>query len=98
MQGFDLTCGILHADKPGRSSLTYDLIEPFRGIVDDKVLTLFRNFTLTKGDILSCPDGSIQLVRHLARYVIEHTAIPQVRIDKAAYALKMAMLEESDKA
>jgi CRISPR-associated protein Cas1 len=37
-RGFDLACGYLHNDKPGRGSLVYDLMECERGAVDGLVL------------------------------------------------------------
>jgi len=93
IQGFDTSCGILHADKAGRDSLTYDLIEPFRGLIDDKLLNLFDTLQLCKGDISESPNGSVRLSPHVARYVIERTTLPQTAIDKAAYNLKMSMLQ-----
>lgn len=37
MQGFDVTCGFLHADKDGRDSLVFDVMEPCRPLVDGLV-------------------------------------------------------------
>ncbi|MBR0271704.1 MAG: CRISPR-associated endonuclease Cas1 [Methanobrevibacter sp.] len=50
--GLDPYCGFLHFDMEGRTSLTFDLIEPFRQqIVDKTVLGLINRKQVTMDDI-----------------------------------------------
>ncbi|MCX8190196.1 MAG: type II CRISPR-associated endonuclease Cas1 [Candidatus Diapherotrites archaeon] len=39
--GLDPTVGILHSTIPNRSSLVYDLMEPYRAMIDRAIITLF---------------------------------------------------------
>jgi CRISPR/Cas system-associated endonuclease Cas1 len=55
---FDVACGFVHADKPGRDSLVYDLMECARGAVDDLVLDFLGRTTLHYGDVTPVSDGS----------------------------------------
>ena len=52
VNGLDPYCGFLHFDMNNRTSLTYDLIEPFRQqIVDKTVLALINRKQITTEDI-----------------------------------------------
>ncbi len=90
--GFDVACGILHADKDGRDSLVYDLMELYRPIVDETVLRLFGKLTLKKGDVLSVDDGSVRLNPELARLVLASCGMPQKDIDASAKWLRDEIL------
>ena len=90
--GFDTACGILHADKERRDSLVYDVLELFRGMIDDLVLSLFGKLTLTRGDIIQSPDGSIKLNPQLARFVIEKTCVEEKDIEVKVVWLKEVLV------
>lgn len=52
INGLDPYCGVLHFDMDRRTSLTFDLIEPFRGqIVDKTVLGLINRKQVTLDDL-----------------------------------------------
>ena len=51
-RGLDPYCGFLHFDMDGRTSLTFDLIEPFRQqIVDKTVIGLINRKQITVEDL-----------------------------------------------
>ncbi len=68
--GFDIACGILHADKRGRDSLVYDLMEPLRPVVDRLLLGMLRKTTFTYGDFIRGNDGACHLHPQLARFIV----------------------------
>ncbi len=49
-QGLDPTIGYLHACRPGRVALVYDLMEPLRPRVDQLVLDFGRLHTFSSSD------------------------------------------------
>lgn len=52
INGLDPYCGLLHFDMDNRTSLTFDLIEPFRQqIVDKTVISLINRKQITIGDM-----------------------------------------------
>ena len=92
MQGFDIACGLLHADKPGRASLCHDLTEVERGAVDHLVLTLLGKTNFRLGDFTRLPDGSVRLHPELARLVVASCLVPQDRLDAHARWLRRQLL------
>jgi CRISPR-associated endonuclease Cas1 len=83
-QGFDLACGFLHADKVGRESLVYDLMELGRARVDHLVLGMLKSVTFHKGDFTLISDGACRLHPQLARAVVASCRLPQIQIDEHA--------------
>lgn len=83
-RGFDLACGFLHADKAGRDSLVYDLMECERGAVDGLALHLLKDTTFRKGDFLALSDGTCRLHPQLARAVVARCRVPHERLDTHA--------------
>lgn len=94
--GFDPVCGIGHADKPGRDSLVYDLMEPERAAVDDLVLRFIAQTTFHAADFCrhpkGSPDGTIHLHPQMARLVIAACRIPQSRLDQHTKWLRDLLL------
>jgi CRISPR-associated endonuclease Cas1 len=84
VQGFDLACGFLHADKAGRDSLVYDLMELFRPQVDALVLDFLGRSMFHAGDFLRLSDGSCRLHPQLARTVIAACRVAQAHISDGA--------------
>lgn len=79
--GLDPSCGFLHADKDGRDSLCYDLMEPHRAQVDQLVLKLFSDTTFTKGMVIPLESGECKLNPQFARTVVLTCKVPQRNID-----------------
>ena len=48
--GLDPGIGYLHACRPGRSALVYDLMEPLRPLVDRLLIGFIRSHTFTPAD------------------------------------------------
>jgi len=87
-QGFDTTCGFLHADQLHRDSLVFDLMECHRPQVDFLVLHLFALHTLSKGEFMHTHDGSVQFNPQFARFIASSCRIPQHDIDASASWIK----------
>jgi CRISPR/Cas system-associated endonuclease Cas1 len=85
-------CGILHADKAGRDSLTYDLMELEREAVDDLVLTFLGKTTLHYGDFARSPDGSLLLHPQLTRLLLAECRVLRAQVEGHARWLKRALL------
>jgi CRISPR-associated protein Cas1 len=92
LAGFDLSCGLLHSDKPGRDSLVYDLTECERGAVDDLVLAFLGKTVFRAGDFARMPDGGLRLHPQLARAVVASCRPPQDRVDADARWLRSLLL------
>jgi CRISPR-associated protein Cas1 len=90
-EGLDPMCGFLHADKPGRDSLTYDLMELERGAVDDLLLTFLSKTTLHYGDFARAPDGAVALHPQLTRLLLASCRVPQARVDGHARWLRLLL-------
>jgi CRISPR-associated endonuclease Cas1 len=93
-RGFDPACGFLHADRPGRDSLVYDLMECERGAVDGLVLDLLARTTFRVGDFTRVSDGSCRLHPQLARAVVASCRVSHARLDEHARWLQTAVLAE----
>jgi CRISPR-associated endonuclease Cas1 len=96
--GFDVACGFLHADRVGRDSLVYDLMECERGTVDGLVLDFLRQTTLHSGDITSVSDGSCRLHPQLARAVVAACRVAQDQVDAHARWLRDTLLTPPQRA
>lgn len=60
--GCDPGLGILHADRPGRDSLAYDVLEPVRPFVDAYVLRLAREHTFARDDFFETLQGVCRIM------------------------------------
>ncbi len=67
--GLDPAIGYLHACRPGRSALVYDLMEPLRPMVDRLILQFIRSHTFTPADFPIMPKGVCRLHPQLAKTV-----------------------------
>ena len=70
-QGLDPTTGYLHAVRPGRMALVYDLMEPLRPRVDRSVLDFVRSHSFSPADFVLGIDGVCRLHPQLARHVTQ---------------------------
>ena len=57
IHGLDETIGFLHVSREGGQPLVYDLMEPFRSVVDASVLDIFGKQTFKKGDFNQTTTG-----------------------------------------
>jgi CRISPR-associated endonuclease Cas1 len=95
-EGFDLACGFLHADKRGRDSLVYDLMELYRPVVDGLVLTFLEQTTFSCGDFSQSREGQCWLHPQLARAVVARCCTAQSQVAIGARQLR-ARLEEAER-
>jgi CRISPR-associated protein Cas1 len=58
--------GIIHADRDGRASFVYDLMEPARPVVDRMVFEFIRKHTFTNGECWETREGHCRLDPGLA--------------------------------
>lgn len=86
--GFDVSCGVLHADRYRRHSLVYDLMEPFRPTVDRMILDMVSSTTLHRGDVLSLSDGRCRLHPTFARVVAQRCRLPERDVHDYARRLR----------
>ena len=70
-QGLDPTIGYLHARRPGRVALVYDLMEPLRPQADRLVSDLVRSHTFSPTDFILETSGVCRLHPQIARQVAE---------------------------
>jgi len=75
--GLDPTLGYLHVCQPGRQALVYDLMEPYRPVVDQVLLAFVQSQTFTPRDFVIDAKGVCRLHPELARMVAGH-GCPQV--------------------
>jgi CRISPR-associated protein Cas1 len=90
-QGLDPTIGSLHASRPGRVALVYDLMEPLRPHVDRLVLSVVLSHTFVPSDFVLDSNGVCrlhpQLARQVAKQALSDTEVQEVvmrLIDKLA--------------
>lgn len=69
--GLDPTLGYLHACRPGRAALVYDLMEPLRPQVDRLVLDFVQGRTFDHRDFILTDRGVCRLHPQLARIVTD---------------------------
>lgn len=67
--GLDPTIGYLHACRPGRVALVYDLMEPLRPRVNRLVLNFVQGRTFNSRDVVLTERGVCRLHPQLARTV-----------------------------
>ena len=63
--GLDPGLGVLHNDKPGRDSMTWDLVEPVRPLIDQYVIDLVRTHTFSRRDFHETRTGQCRILEPL---------------------------------
>jgi CRISPR-associated endonuclease Cas1 len=91
-EGFDLSCGFLHADKQYRDSLVYDLMELFRPAVDALVLGFLDRTTFGYADMVRVSAGQCMLHPQLARAVAAGCRLEQEAVDAGAKELRALVM------
>ena len=82
--GLDPYVGFLHADRKGRASLVYDLMEPLRPVVDRKLIEMIRCRSFAAGDFFLHPSGMVRLNPKLARYVASEIRVGWEETERVA--------------
>jgi CRISPR-associated endonuclease Cas1 len=94
VQGFDTSVGILHADRKGRDSLVFDLMELGRGAVDALVLGFINKTDFHEADFIKIVTGEVRLHPALARAVVASCSLPLDIMIEYACQLKELVLAE----
>ncbi len=69
--GLDPTIGFLHGAYRNKPTLIYDLMEPLRPVVDQRVLELIRRNVFMPNDVFINPQGICRLNPQLARNILQ---------------------------
>lgn len=92
--GLDPYIGFLHADRKGRTSLIYDLMEPLRPVVDSKFMEILGSRSFAAGDFFLHPSGVVRLNPKLARYVASKIRVELEEIERVT-GIVWGMLKHS---
>ena len=94
--GLDPCVGFLHADRAGRYSLAYDLLELLRPEIDNAILPWIAHHTWARADFPVTQSGVVRLQPALARVVAQRTAaaVPPARTQLAAEWLGEVVLNQ----
>jgi CRISPR-associated protein Cas1 len=88
--GLDSTAGIIHARRPGRPALVFDLMEPLRPAVDACVIAFLRSHVFARADFPIGNDGVVRLHPQLARAALSLRLDDQT-VTAAVDEFKMAL-------
>jgi CRISPR-associated endonuclease Cas1 len=96
--GLDPAIGYLHASRPGRLALVYDLMEPLRPIVDRIVLRFVLSQQFVTKDFLLSPSGVCRLHPILAKRASEisvgHRNVMNL-VERAVESLRVSLYRSS---
>lgn len=90
--GLDPTMGYLHARRPGRVALVYDLMEPLRPQVDRQVLDFVQERTFYPRDFVMTERGVCRLHPQLAR-TVTGLAVSEVAVKEVVTATVQNLAE-----
>jgi CRISP-associated protein Cas1 len=94
ISGLEPTIGFLHSYRgEGKNSLVFDLMEPFRAVVDAMVLAFFQKTTFKKGDFYQEVSGECRMNDELRRFIAASIRVSSIDIDKMIRWLR-ATLED----
>lgn len=78
----DPTIAFLHSCQNDLNSLVFDLMEPFRAVVDAKVFKLFQGNTFSKEDFIQTETGEVRMSEGLKRYLLASCRVSFIEIDR----------------
>ncbi len=84
-QGLDPTIGYLHACRPRRMALVYDLMEPLRSRVDHLVLGFVHSNTFSPNDFTINTNGVCRLHPEVARQLVRLSVSDKVTLEMVAW-------------
>ena len=70
-EGYDPTLGIMHEGRDGSAAFVFDLMEPYRPLVDSKVLEFVKGHTFKPADFVIWADGVCRVNPEMARVVAQ---------------------------
>jgi len=73
--GLDPGLGVFHADKPGRASMSLDVMEACRPVIDAYLLALLTDRTISIRDFVETPRGACRLRPAFAKQLAETTTV-----------------------
>lgn len=77
--GVDPTIGFMHSNASDRTSLVFDLMEPVRPVMDQKILEFVLGRTFSPDDFILGKNGVVRLHPQFARYVVKTVQdIPEI--------------------
>jgi len=74
----------LHASSEQHHSLVFDLMEPFRPVVDDMVLAFFRKNIFSKDDFYQEMTGEVRMNDGLRKYLLTSCRVSAIEVDRLA--------------
>lgn len=84
-RGACLSIGFLHADKPGRFSLTYDAIEPLRPFIEAKTFAFLARHQFAANDFIQMKGSNeLRIMDNLLATFTQETALRERAIQAAA--------------
>jgi len=89
--GLDPYIGFLHADKKGRASLVYDLMEPLRPLIDRKLIEMIQTRSFAAGDFFLHPSGVVRLNPKLAKYVASEIRVGREESEGVASSILLPL-------
>lgn len=89
--GLDETIGFLHAYREGKHTLVFDLMEPFRTIVDYLILQFFQKRKFKKGDFVQEFTGEARMNEKLKRYILASCRVSPIEIDRLTRWLRSTL-------
>lgn len=88
--GVDPTIGFMHSNGNDRASLVFDLMEPIRPVMDQKILEFVLDRTFSPDDFILNKNGICRLHPQFARYVVKTVQdIPEIEKIMAANLKKL---------
>lgn len=90
--GLSPDVGYLHSyEGENKPSLVFDLMEPFRAIVDDMVLSFFQKTTFKKGDFIQSFSGEARMNEELRRYILASCRVNFIEVDRLCRWLRSTL-------
>jgi len=89
--GLDPFIGFLHADKKGRASLVYDLMEPLRPLIDCKLIEMIQSRSFAAGDFFLHPSGVVRLNPKLPKYVASEIRVGREESEAVASSILLPL-------
>jgi CRISP-associated protein Cas1 len=83
-RGLALQIGFLHADKKGRNSLVWDVIEPLRPLITARVFAYIASRSFTRSDFPQTSATTFRLARDVIGEMLSTCSLPKREIASAA--------------
>lgn len=74
-EGYDPTIGIMHEPNTGSAAFVFDIMEPHRSIVDQRILEFVKSHVFHPADFVICADGVCRLNPEMARVIATRVGV-----------------------